>query len=303
MAGLSGLTSVGGGLFINSNDLLASLSGLENITSVGGRLSIRDNDALVDCVCGLTGLISGDPPVFTGVAGTVTITGNAFGGRCLSPEIVLASPCDPGGPPDESPPVCGVIDQAFNGPGEALSAITTIVSDFESGIASVRFTSLVNLRGYVDGAGPFSRNDTYTTPNPNPTRVAIHGERISYDTGGRIVVTVTNGVGLSSTCDPVVKELDGAVPEATALLGAYPNPARVGSADAVAVPFHLAEPGRVRLVVYDALGREVAVLADEELSGGAYKALLDARSLASGTYVVRMTAEGFVATQRLTVVK
>ena len=60
----------------------------------------------------------------------------------------------------------------------------------------------------------------------------------------------------------------------------------------------------VRVVVYDVLGRAVAVLLDETVEAGQYEAVLEASTLASGTYLVRMTAGAeFVATQRLTVVR
>jgi len=57
--GLSVLTSIGGGLSINHNDALTSLTGLEGLSSIGsgGGLSIRHNDALTS-LTGLEGLSS-----------------------------------------------------------------------------------------------------------------------------------------------------------------------------------------------------------------------------------------------------
>jgi hypothetical protein len=52
--GLSVLTSIGGYLGINGNDVLTSMTGLDNLTSVGGFLEIYDNEALTS----LTGLYS-----------------------------------------------------------------------------------------------------------------------------------------------------------------------------------------------------------------------------------------------------
>ncbi len=204
---------------------------------------------------------------------------------------------------DTTPPVCGRIVVERNGPDGGLSAVNTSASDGESGIASVLFSRLVNLTGSVDSAGPFAQGDTYVTPDPDPTSVAIRGERISYASGGAIVVTVTNGAGLSARCDPVVDRLDAAVPVATALDAAYPNPVRAGASE-VRVPFAVSEPGHVRLAVYDVLGREVAVLFDEEVEAGRYETRWEAdASLASGTYLVQMEAPGSTRqTQRLTLV-
>ncbi|NBC17090.1 MAG: T9SS type A sorting domain-containing protein [Bacteroidetes bacterium] len=55
----------------------------------------------------------------------------------------------------------------------------------------------------------------------------------------------------------------------------------------------LAQGGPVRLVVYDVLGREVAVLVDEVQPAGAHDVAFDGTSLPSGAYVYRLrTAEG-----------
>ena len=48
----------------------------------------------------------------------------------------------------------------------------------------------------------------------------------------------------------------------------------------------------VRMVVYDALGREVAVLVDAEQQAGSYEVVFDGADLAPGTYVVRFEAAG-----------
>jgi hypothetical protein len=59
----------------------------------------------------------------------------------------------------------------------------------------------------------------------------------------------------------------------------------------------------VRLAVYDLLGREVAVLVDEEKEPGNYTVQFDARGLASGVYLYRIEAGSFVETRRMTLVK
>ncbi len=92
---------------------------------------------------------------------------------------------------------------------------------------------------------------------------------------------------------------EAGVPQAS--LGApLPNPAQ----GVVRVPYTLGASGEARVALYDALGREVAVLASGEQGAGSHEATLDASSLAAGVYVVRMTgADGFAATRRLTVVR
>jgi fibronectin type 3 domain-containing protein len=70
--------------------------------------------------------------------------------------------------------------------------------------------------------------------------------------------------------------------------------------ESVTVPFTLAEATEVRVVVYDVLGREVAVLADGAMEAGRYEVgWSEARSLPSGTYVVRLTAGALTQTRRM----
>ena len=90
------------------------------------------------------------------------------------------------------------------------------------------------------------------------------------------------------------------LPGGTALGAAYPNPFN----PTATVPFHIAQAGAVRLSVYDVLGREVARLADGRVEAGRHTAVFDASRLPSGTYFVRLTtADGFAATQRITLLK
>ena len=95
-------------------------------------------------------------------------------------------------------------------------------------------------------------------------------------------------------------------PTAFALSPVAPNPA----SGAVTVRFALPTASPVRVVVYDATGREVARPVDGERAAGWHTASLDAHRLAAGAYVIRMEAGAlasptsrFVATRRLSVVR
>ena len=82
-------------------------------------------------------------------------------------------------------------------------------------------------------------------------------------------------------------------------LSASPNPLR----QSAAVSFTLPEAAPVRLAVYDALGREVAVLADGDRQPGTHEATLDARALPAGVYILRLATPAGTATQRVTRVR
>lgn len=77
-------------------------------------------------------------------------------------------------------------------------------------------------------------------------------------------------------------------PEAITLDGAYPNPFGASTAIRYTVP----SEAHVRLVAFDVLGREVALLADEDVAAGTHTATWTPGPLAAGTYVVRLRARG-----------
>ena len=93
---------------------------------------------------------------------------------------------------------------------------------------------------------------------------------------------------------------ESAAPTAFAIEAMYPNPFVATATVAYALP----EAADARLVLYDLLGRTVAVLAEGPVEAGRYEATLDGRALPSGTYLVRMTtASGFAQTKRITLVR
>jgi len=68
----------------------------------------------------------------------------------------------------------------------------------------------------------------------------------------------------------------------------FPNP----FTDQATIRYELSEAMVARISVYDALGREVAVLADGEQQAGPYEVVFEAEGLAPGTYIVRFEAAG-----------
>jgi hypothetical protein len=80
----------------------------------------------------------------------------------------------------------------------------------------------------------------------------------------------------------------------------YPNPFN----GETLISFQTAGPGRVRLSVFDVLGREVRVLVDEVRMQGAYTERFDALGLPTGQYFYRLRAgEEFVQQRRMTYLK
>lgn len=79
----------------------------------------------------------------------------------------------------------------------------------------------------------------------------------------------------------------------------YPNPFN----PVTSIPYQLPQASYVRLEVFDALGRSVAVLVNEWSEAGQYNIQFDAGNLASGIYVYRLQAGDFTQTRKLTLMK
>ena len=113
------------------------------------------------------------------------------------------------------------------------------------------------------------------------------------------IITVTGGAGVAGAGGTASAQ--AGAPVAFALEGAHPNP--FGAA--TTIRFGLPEAAEIRLAVYDALGREVAVLVDGSLEAGYHEAAFDGSALPSGTYLVRLVAASShrVATERVTLLR
>ena len=80
----------------------------------------------------------------------------------------------------------------------------------------------------------------------------------------------------------------------------YPNPFNPSTQ----IKFGITEAANIDLRVYDALGREVAVLISNQFMGaGSYNVTFDASNLASGTYVYRMTAGANTVSRKMQLLK
>ncbi len=81
----------------------------------------------------------------------------------------------------------------------------------------------------------------------------------------------------------------GLLPEKFALSQNYPNPFNPSTRINYSVP----EFSRVKITIYDIMGRKVKTLLDEEKSAGNYSLDWDASNLSSGVYIYRMRAGNF----------
>lgn len=94
-------------------------------------------------------------------------------------------------------------------------------------------------------------------------------------------------------------EVVNTTPEAYSLAQNYPNPFNPSTT----IEFSLPKQSNVTLKVYNMLGQEVATLVSETLGAGRYTSKFDGSKVASGAYVYRLTADNFIMTSKMMLIK
>jgi len=142
-------------------------------------------------------------------------------------------------------------------------------------------------------------------------QVDLHtGDILQFHTLSSDIVTVDSG--LDSERSPrfrlVVTDPDLAVDagndlfarDGVPVLGQnYPNPFNPSTT----IRYSLPVSGSVKLDVFDLLGRQIAVLVDEQLSAGWHQATFLADNLSSGVYVYRLTVDGQSFSRKMLLLK
>ncbi len=77
---------------------------------------------------------------------------------------------------------------------------------------------------------------------------------------------------------------EATVPDQLALLSNYPNPFNPSTEIRYAIPVAT----QVKLTVFDAMGKQVAVLVNQNQPAGSYEVTFDGSNLASGIYFYRL---------------
>lgn len=109
---------------------------------------------------------------------------------------------------------------------------------------------------------------------------------------GVIVKTTTGGI-------TSVNSVGSEIPDRFYLSQNFPNPFN----PTTTIRFDINTSGNVSLKIYDVLGREVAVLANEYLRSGSYERVFEAGNLSSGVYFYKLKAGEFEKTLRMVVVR
>ncbi len=103
-------------------------------------------------------------------------------------------------------------------------------------------------------------------------------------------LTVVDGTGIETIDD---------LPVATSLDQNYPNPFNPSTV----IRYQLAEPGLTRLAVYDLLGRQIALLINEDRPAGSHEVIFNAESLSSGVYLYRLETPNGAISRKMILTK
>ena len=206
---------------------------------------------------------------------------------------------------------------AFGGPGAATIAPAAVAGGQVIPIGGGRVRVSWSPNAEPDLARYVVYRDTAVVFTPTPAGVAASVNRPDvewtddgpYPRGAYYLVVAVDSTGhvggYSSRLSPNLTDVpQSQIPETYRIVAIVPNPFN----PATRIDFDLPAAGRARLEIYDAAGRRVRALLNEERAAGRYGAVWDGTSssgarVASGVYFCRLQAGGFRETRRMTLVK
>jgi hypothetical protein len=102
------------------------------------------------------------------------------------------------------------------------------------------------------------------------------------------------------TGNPIgIRNISTEIPEKYSLMQNYPNPFNPSTI----IKFDVARFGEIKISVFDAAGREVQTLVNENVHPGKYEVTFEASSLNSGVYFYRIQSREFSETKRMILIK
>lgn len=170
----------------------------------------------------------------------------------------------------------------------------------------MKYNALDSLVRYADSLN----QDDFTPDSWSRFTAVLSSARVARDQNYSNAVSADTALGLAGdTLQTAIDDLvmissgvdgtGGNSPTAVVLGQNYPNPFN----PTTLIRYDIPETREVRLVVYDLLGREVAVLVNEKQGPGSHQVRLIADGLPSGVYLYRLTAGSFVQTKRMVLLK
>lgn len=124
---------------------------------------------------------------------------------------------------------------------------------------------------------------------------------VSYTNGMFFLTEATEATWYAWTIDDGAVSVEGSgLASATfSLEQNYPNPFNPSTT----ISFQIPQAGLVKIAVYNILGKEVALLLNEEKEAGRYEVNFDGGNLSSGVYFYKITSGNFTSTRKMVLMK
>lgn len=155
--------------------------------------------------------------------------------------------------------------------------------------------------GFVEGHGTTNSPKYYEFTDselPNTDQVSYRLKQIDND--GTFAYSKIVTVDLTTITDV---DDEGIVHE-FALNQNYPNPFNPSTTINFTVPSDVKrETSNVKLIVYDILGKEMAVLVNQQMQPGNHEVSFNADNFSSGMYFYKLTTGNFVQTKKMLLIK
>ena len=101
-----------------------------------------------------------------------------------------------------------------------------------------------------------------------------------------------------------IRNISEIVPSSYSLYQNYPNPFNPVTNIQFDIPSKdKSQNSKVKLVVYDILGKEIATLVNEQLQPGTYEVTFDGSNLVSGVYFYKLNSGDFSETKKMLLIK
>ena len=102
------------------------------------------------------------------------------------------------------------------------------------------------------------------------------------------------------SCTPIgIQPISNEIPVRFAMYQNYPNPFN----PVTKIKFDIPKSGNTKIIIYDALGRQVTELINQHLNPGKYEADWDASNFPSGVYFYKLNSEFYSETKKMVLIK
>lgn len=274
------LHTIASSFFIYNNPLLPEITGFKALQSVGYSFIITDNNALAE-FCGLYNFFNYNNGVYYGT-GTFDISGNLVnpsiqdiinGGPCPAPEDLIY---------DLQSSVVGLgLPKGLE--NSLTSSLNNAKNSLQNGNNGAAINKLEAFISKVEAQSGKKIDETDADDLIASAQAIIDAIQSSLSKSSN-EQTIT-----SSDINPGSFSLDQN----------YPNPFNPSTVISYAVP----EDARVTLVIYDALGKQIAELVNGDVTAGNHEVTFNGSELASGIYFYRMTTGTFSQINKMLLLK